>query len=177
MTTAFVLAVQTRALGQGGGGAAAIALYGHLVGAPDGPVVRAALREATAEQLTAMQAWLDTCWPQIAVDAAVLEAVADALPDDSLPAIPTEAAAYVTAAEELALSDGSCCAAVAWAGVAATSRWSRLYGGRELMLREALTDPVAVAALDELGPEECTRIATAVGRDWERIDARASTCI
>lgn len=174
MSTAFALAVQTRALGQGGGGAAAIALYGHLAGAPDSPVVRAALREATEQQLAAMADWLDACWPQIATDAAVLDAVAAALPDDPFPAIPTEAAAYATAAEELALAAGNCCAAVAWAGTAARDRWLRLYSGRDVQPLETLTDPVAVAALDELGPEECTRIASAVGRDWERIEERAS---
>ena len=33
----------------------------------------------------------------------------------------------------------------------------------------------AVAAMRELGPDQCLRIATAVGRDWERIDERAAT--
>lgn len=174
MSTAFALAVQTRALGQGGGGTAAVALYGHLAGAPETAVVQAARREAAEQQLTAMQAWLDECWPQIATDASVLEAVAAALPDHPFPAIPTEATAYATAAEELALAAGSCCAAVAWAGTAARDRWLRLYSGRDVQPLETLTDPVAVAALDELGPEECTRIATAVGIAWELIEERAS---
>lgn len=174
MTSAFTLAVQGRAVAQGGG-AAAVALYGYLAGGPETAVVRAARREATDGQLTAMAGWIDACIQQLSDDAAVLASVAAALPDSPLLAVPTEAAVYRTAAEELAFADGACCAAVAWAGVAAESRWSRLYGVRELTLREALADPVVVAARRELGDAACVRIATEVGARWERIDERAST--
>ncbi|WP_036418553.1 hypothetical protein [Mycobacterium sp. 155] len=173
MSTSFIRAVQGYAAAAGGS-AATVAVYGHLAGAPADTVVRAARRHVTTEQLAAMQEWLDTCRERLTEDAAVLDAVSDALPSDPLPVVPDEAAVYRRAAEELALADGESCAAIAWAGAAAEAKWVRLYGGRVMDLGEALVDPVAAAAMRDLGPEGCFRIATEVGRAWERIDERAS---
>ncbi|SIF24563.1 hypothetical protein [Mycobacteroides abscessus] len=175
MTTSLIRILQGHAAAAVGARTADVALYGHLAGAPKDAVVRAARREVTDEQLAAMTDWVYACREQLAADAAVLDSVSAALPADPFTPVPAEAQAYRTAAEELALADGDSCAAVVWAGAAAEAKWVRLYGGRIMDLREALTDPVAVAAMRELGPEQCLRIATAVGRDWERIDERAAT--
>lgn len=174
VTRAFTLAVQDLAV-ETGGSAASIALYGWLAGEPLTPVVRAAQRLVGEAEIATMSAWIETNREHIAASAAALDAAAETLGQDPLTPVPSGAAPYRAAAEELALADGENCAAIAWFGATAEARWVRLYGGRIMEFPEALTDPVCAAAVRELGPEECLRIANAVNRaGWARIDERAS---
>lgn len=141
---------------------------------PDDAVLQAAQREIPVEERNAMAQWIAESWGWIFDAAEVLDALDDVC-TDPFPVIPSAAHSYRTAAEDLALAAGECCAAVSWAGAVAVGRWSRLYGDREFNLRELeARDAVLAAAHRGLPREEALRVARWVIEVWEQVDDAAS---
>lgn len=186
-TAARIRAVQDHVLAEGHA-AATVAVYGALVqalaelcgeadgstsGFPDDAVLQAAMNEADESTRAHMGDWIGQHWQWIRDAGEVLDAL-DEVPD-MLPAIPTGALAYRAAAENLALRGGKSCAAVAWAGAAATIEFTRLYTNREAEVAELMAcDPVAAAAFRELTLDQLRGVRAWVHKNWEQIDELAS---